>query len=515
MSFLKVYVSILIFLLHTTVYSQIQTVGMFNYSPTAEEGFTLFSSGKTTYLIDNCGYKINEWNSSYAAGSSAYLLNSGELLRTCRIQNPIFSGGGSGGRIELRSWDNVLLWSYNFSNNTYHQHHDIEPMPNGNILILCWEYRSFNEAIQAGRNINGLADNELWSTYIIEIEPLGSDSMKVVWEWRLWDHLVQDYDSTKNNYGIVENSKQKLDLNFYSGSGKKDWLHCNSIDYNSSIDQILISSRNLSEFYIIDHSTTTAQAASSSGGNFNTGGDFLYRWGNPQSYNSGNVNDKKLFGQHDVKWIDEGFIDEKKIILFNNGLGRGYSSIDIIDTKFQNNGYYLIDSNNRFVPDEKEWTYVSNNLSDFYSSYISGSQRLRNGNTLICNGAYGTFFEIDQQGNEVWKYVNPVVNNMVLSQGDSIPSSNNGLANNVFRAEKYYTDFSGFIGHDITPKNPIENNPLVYNCQMISNTYKNQFDEKKILKIVDVMGRQITKKKNSVIIIFYENGQIEKNIILN
>ena len=50
---------------------------------------------------------------------------------------------------------------------------------------------------------------------------------------------------------------------------------------------------------------------------------------------------------------------------------------------------------------------------------------------------------------------------------------------------------------------------------MISNTYKNQFDEKKILKIVDVMGRQITKKKNSVIIIFYENGQIEKNIILN
>ena len=179
-------------------------------------------------------------------------------------------------------------------------------MKNGNILILCWEYKSLSESIAAGRDPNSMIDNELWSTYILEVEPIGIDSINIIWEWHLWDHLVQDFDSTKQNFGVVSQNPQRLDINYYFGNGKNDWLHCNSIDYNEDLDLIVIGSRALSELYIIDHSTTTIQASSNSGGNSDKGGDFLYRWGNPQAYDAVSTA-QKLFGQHDVHWIDDSF----------------------------------------------------------------------------------------------------------------------------------------------------------------------------------------------------------------
>ena len=181
------------------LYSQNQTMGLFTYEDNAYDAYTLFTPNETTYLIDNCGRIINTWTSNYKSGNSVYLLDDGTLLRTARIQSTIFTGGGIGGRIEKFDWNNNLLWYYDFANNLYHQHHDIEPLPNGNILVLCWEYKSFNEAVLNGRNPNSMADNELWSTYILEVEPVGMNDINIIWEWRLWDHLVQDFDSTKLN----------------------------------------------------------------------------------------------------------------------------------------------------------------------------------------------------------------------------------------------------------------------------------------------------------------------------
>jgi hypothetical protein len=61
------------------------------------------------------------------------------------------------------------------------------------------------------------------------------------------------------------------------------WNHMNSIDYNPTFDQIAMSVRGNSEVWIIDHSTTTAQAKGHTGGKYGKGGDLLYRYGNPET----------------------------------------------------------------------------------------------------------------------------------------------------------------------------------------------------------------------------------------
>ena len=504
---------LLIFLFPISLYSQNQTMGLFIYEENAYSAYTLFTPNETTYLIDNCGRVINTWTSNYKSGSSVYLLGDGNLLRTARIQSTIFTGGGIGGRIEKFDWNNNLLWYYDFANNLYHQHHDIEPLANGNILILCWEYKSYNEAILNGRDPNSMVDNELWSTYILEVEPVGMNDINIIWEWRLWDNLVQDFDSTKLNYGVITQNPDLLNINFYKANGKNDWLHCNSIDYNEELDQIVIGSRALSEFYVIDHSTTTLEAASSSGGIYNKGGNFLFRWGNPQSYNMGTISDQRLFGQHDVKWIKKGYKDEGKFLLFNNGKDRGYSSVEIVSPNLDSNNNYLV-VNNQFGPINSDWIYTDSINQNFYSSYISGAQRLANGNTLICDGAHGTFFEIDTLENIVWKYINPVVNTGPLTQGDTIPITSNGWGNPTFRCTKYPTNFSGFNGKDLTPGSFIELNPLSSSCEMISNSRNisyRSFSNKPIL--IDLIGRKINNRKNSIINL-HKNNTI-KNVIFN
>ena len=492
---------------------QNQTVGLFKYEPGTFTGYTLFSSGNNTYLIDNCGRRINTWSSSYKPGLSVYLLENGDLLRTCRIQSTIFGGGGSGGRVERRDWNNNLIWSYDFSSSLYHQHHDIEFMPNGNILVLCWEYRTYNEAVSAGRDPNAIIDGNLFPTYIIEVEPQGTNNINIVWEWRIWDHLIQDFDSLKNNYGNVAAHPELLDINFYNGNGKNDWLHCNSIDYNPQLDQILICSRALSEIYIIDHSTTTAEAASHSGGNYGKGGDILYRWGNPQVYRQGSL--QRLFGQHQAEWITHTGNDDGKISIFNNGQGRDYSSVDIIDPPQNSNGEYYLNLNNIFGPDTAEWSYAAPNPLDFYADHISGAQRLPNGNTLICHGTHGTFFEIDNQKNVLWNYISPITNTGPLVQGFSIPSSANSWANSTFRATKYSKNYPAFNGLNLTPGAPLELLPFASTCSIINSIYNidNQRSQRPI-KILDLLGRPTKHENNKVLIYIYDDGKVEKKLFL-
>ena len=305
---------------------QIQTVGLFLNDSLSFNGYTLFApvSSKNTYLIDNCGNEINVWTSANNPGMSAYLLEDGSLLRAGRVFAH-FSSGGSGGLIERISWEDELIWSYTIANETMHQHHDLAILPNGNILTIVWEKRSDITAIQAGKDPLSIGNSGVWFEKIIEIKPIGNDDAEIIWEWNLFDHLIQDIDSTKNNYGVIAEHPELIDINgnnMHAGiPGSADWFHMNSVDYNEDLDQIIFSSRTFNEIYVIDHSTSTIEASSGSGGLAGKGGDILYRWGNPQVYHRGDHKDQRLFGQHDAHWIPKGRPNAGKIMVFNNGSG--------------------------------------------------------------------------------------------------------------------------------------------------------------------------------------------------
>jgi len=447
------------------VFSQ-NTVGTIVNSAKAYDGLTLFTVSKETYLINNCGQVINKWTSENDSGKSVYLLDNGNLLRAEHIENKEVTIPGIGGKVSIRDWNNNLIWEYNFSDSKIAQHHDVFPLPNGNILVLIVERKTQNEAILVGRDPSTLPDGELYNEKIIEIEPVGSNEINLIWEWNTWDHLIQDFDNTKDNFGDVSNNPQLLDINYLSFSnGKANWMHVNSIQYNQKLDQIILSARQLNEFYIIDHSTTTAEAASNTGGLKGKGGDFLYRWGNPLAYQTGDSTDQKLFGQHFPHWIPDDFLDGGKILVFNNGFNRPneFSSVDILTLPVDQDGNYQMSPGEKSGPEQSDWSYSDPlDLKNFYSKILSSAQRLDNGNTLICEGTKGRFFEIDKDQNIVWEYISPIGNNGALSQGDE------PTVKNIFRATKYSTNDEIFSNMDLSPGNPIELNFNMNNCEILS-----------------------------------------------
>jgi len=190
-----------------------------------------------------------------------------------------------------------------------------------------------------------MSSNTLWPLKIVEIEPVGTNQINTVWEWHAKDHVIQDYDVNRANFGVIKDNPQLIDINI--GGEERDWLHANGIDYNKYLDQIAISLRNLDEIIIIDHSTTTAEAASHSGGIYGKGGDILYRWGNPQNYDRGTNANKTLDKQHDVRWVRKDFKLDGAISVFNNqGVNSKQSSVDVFYPLMDSPGFYTQPINN-------------------------------------------------------------------------------------------------------------------------------------------------------------------------
>jgi hypothetical protein len=431
--------------------------------PEAFQGYTLvFPLQSTkTYLIDMQGRVVHEWVSKYTAGQEAYLLDNGHLLRPAKLSESeaLFAGPAAGGRVQEFTWDGQLIWDFKFHNARQLQHHAITRLPNGNVLLVVWERKTAREAGAAGVKPGLAGSGETLADSIIEVRPRGKTGGEVVWEWHAWDHLIQDHDASKANYGDVAAHPELIDVNFgrnalpafvnltqflapppsgneqkktepkndaleqlkgigYIGAGGAqrfagffpDWTHVNAVAYNANLDQIMISPREFSEIWIIDHSTTRAEAAAHSGGRSGKGGDLLYRWGNPRAYRAGKATDQRLFSQHDAHWISAGLPGEGHLLVFSNGGGRpdgNYSSVDEVVLPVDAQGHYERIPGKAFGPDKPVWSYTGKRKSDFFAPLMSGAQRLPNGNTLICTGFSGTIFEVTSAKDLVWSYVNP------------------------------------------------------------------------------------------------------------
>jgi hypothetical protein len=418
----------------------------------ATPGYTLVAPlrSTSTFLVDLEGRVVHEWKSDAPPGQSVQLTDAGRLLRAERVENRVFVGGGQGGRIREFDWDGNVTWEFTLSDETRCMHHDIELLPNGNVLAIVWEKIGAEQAQAAGRDPATSADG-LWADAVIEIEPVRPAGGKIVWEWHAFDHLVQARDAAKPNFAPIASRPDRLDVDSGArerpagpearrererlqrigyaggddgaprdgangprgrggpgGGGENDWTHVNGIDWRADLDVIVLSSRTLSELWVIDHGTTTEEARTAGGGRHGHGGDLLFRYGNPRVF--GGAGEQKLWFQHDPRWLDNGHV-----LVFNNGgLGREASSVDEIDLGLTAESLKRGFDPARLADVKLVWSYTS---PDIRSSHISGAQRLANGHTLIGAGEPGLVREVDAEGRVVWDYQSPLTGDAGPRQG--------------------------------------------------------------------------------------------------
>jgi len=459
--------------------------GVTKSSDSLMPGYAMFSPANSpfTYLVNRNGEVVHEWKGNYAA-FNAYLMDDGSILQGANDPDyPVFGFGGPYGRIQKITWEGKILWNFEYADTTQIIHHDFAVMPNGNILAIAYETSTYEYALDLGRKPELIPRSGPWMEKIIEIEPKGFSGGKIVWEWRVEDHLIQDYDENKPNYGNPQEhpelfnfnlgdsipariTQDSLDILKAMGRGGRnltldnphsDIYHFNAINYNAELDLIAFSSPELSEVYIIDHSVSTEEAAGHQGGKSGKGGDLLFRWGNPENYMQGDSTDRKLYYQHDIRWNEKGKPGAGNLTLYNNDVPMGpdslnYSAIYEINPVLTEDGTYEMMANNRFAPEDPVWSYVAKDTISFYGSFISGAHRMENGNTFINEGPKGRLFEVTPDRDIVWEYLVPYRGNIHKPNGDPVDIMPDTYF--IFRATFVPADHPALKGKELKPLDP-------------------------------------------------------------
>ena len=199
------------------VRGQDEPTGLILNEPGAFEGYTLMApfGAKATFLLDMNGKIVQSWDGDCSPLAS-YLLENGNLLRSGQVEDEEkgdFQAGGSAGRVQMFSWDGELLWDFRHVDENYISHHDVEILPNGNVLMIAWEKKTAQQAIAAGADPEVQGKSDFWPDYVMEVKQTGKTTGEIVWEWHVWDHLIQDSDASKPNYGVVGDHPERVNIN--------------------------------------------------------------------------------------------------------------------------------------------------------------------------------------------------------------------------------------------------------------------------------------------------------------
>ena len=449
----------------------------------ALNGYTLFGVGNRTFLLDLDGRVVHTW----PIGTNPHLLDNGNIVDAGK-DDP--SGSQS---FKEMDWDGKTVWEYIEKREGYAAHHDWVRIFNKQLnapttLYIANKSISSAQAIAAGADPKKLSnrDDGQMDT-IVEVDMQGN----VVWEWWFFDHVVQDFDTTKPNHvgtgKTIADFPGRINLNMPGKPLKRDWLHCNSLDYNPESGHLVINSVH-GELYVIDHDGTFVAGDAKAGITkaASPAGDFLYRFGDPARYGQGEpprvlenwdnatTGHKQMGGSHHATWIPAGQPGAGHLMVFNNGQylyqRTPQSSIleinPFLDTNGRDTGKYVNppdagyrretydhDTHNqpRQISKQVTWSYRSVNSHGFFSHIGCSGQRLPNGNTFICSDTEGHFFEVTSEGKLVWEYINPVTREgPVKVLGDVLP-----MVNSAFRAFRYPADHPAFKGRDLIPKGTI------------------------------------------------------------
>lgn len=348
--------------------------------------FVVNAAKDFAFILDKTGQKVHEFTFDEPLGNDLEILPNGKLLGIFKDPNAQILFGGHGGIVKIINFNGNVEWEYTLSNSDFILHHDVEMLPNGNVLLLVWERIPEADAAAQGSANPG----DIYPEKLMEINP---NTNTVVWEWRSYDHIVQDDDPSLPNYGIVADNPRKVNVN-YNPIANGDIMHANGFDYDEDKDVIYLSVNFFSEVWVIDHSTSTAEAASDSGGNYGFGGDLVYRFGNPRAYDNmmGEVRGDR---NHYPNLLENGVPGEGNLLLYVNGFAAGFSTVYELEMP----ATYSLLPNTDNEPNVV-WFYSNEAI---FSVKISGAERLDNGNTLICEGDFG-IWEVTPDKEVVWRY---------------------------------------------------------------------------------------------------------------
>lgn len=434
---------IICFLFSIQLFSQTQTPGvtvglLYSDNCNISEGYILYTASQSNmvYLIDNCGYVVNEWTFNNTTGyPSAYLLPDGSVAKLNRVQN---TGAPYGIYcLEQRDWNNNLIWEYCSSGRYEPMHSDLAYLPNGNFLVIVQDAHSATAAVQKGIDPANFG-NAFYSESVIEFERTGLTTGNVVWEWHLWDHLVQDINpNIPSTYGVISNNPGKMDANIID-----DVTHFNSIWYLEDRDHIMLSNWKNDEIFIIDHGISSVEAA-------DTLGDLLWRWGNPENYDLGTIVDKRLDGMHNPRLISNtnplypGMFSVHNNLYHNiAGLSTNRSAAVILDDVYDaaTNSYPKDPLTGRWLPNDFNYVWYGDVFQgdNYYSQFESGVQVQANGNIILTEALSGRIVEVNPDGEVVWIYKTPDSGGLVADQG----FNSNG---DLYKSEKYAPTYSGII----------------------------------------------------------------------
>jgi len=375
-------------------FTPIGTVEILNNTKIDDNYILVNDAGANRVFLMNKEAKLlYEWTFTNNIGNDVYLLPNGKLLASLEADEPKIPLGGKGGKIQFIEPDNTPTWQFDYSSIDGETHHDVEILPNGNVIAMVWQQIDSTTAITEGF----ILEEKIYPESIIEIDP---NTNSIVWEWHSMEHIIQDNDETKNNFGVVSENPNLIDINYIVKDTslpdvEGDIMHANAIAYDEDNDAIFLSVNSFSEVWVIDHSTSTEEASSHLGGNYNKGGDLIYRFGNPETYE--NTSGTRLFHNNHYPNILKGE-NKGKLLIFSNGNDIEQSAVYELELP----STYSLQPNFNNEP-TVTWSFTD---PDLYSGKVSGAVPLENGNILITEGDFG-FWEVTREKEVVWKFSAP------------------------------------------------------------------------------------------------------------
>jgi hypothetical protein len=287
-----------------------------------------------TELVDARGAIINAWRGPKGTWARSVLLPSGELLVVGRVSDDE--------RYVMRlGWDGHLVWRRDMPS-----HHDITVTPDGRLTVFLLEMANIPEISAA---------HEVRDDGVAILSPEG----EIIERRSLYDMMSKRPDLF--TFQPVKPKDEWIDL-FHANSVR--WMTHEKLWGTHPIyarRNVIVSIRHQDTIAVLDWEKN----------------ELVWAWGQGE-----------ISAPHDAAVLENGHF-----LVFDNGLGRGWSRVVEIDP----------------LTLEIVWQYQAPVPSDFYTAGRGANQRLPNGNTLITESAEGRAFEVTPHGEIVWEYFNPHV----------------------------------------------------------------------------------------------------------